>query len=84
MNSKLRAGALAPLILVAVVACTPTVPLTPAAHSTDPGCAEVIVRLPASVAGEAIRETNAQATGAWGNPAAVLYDFCQPVSSSRT
>jgi hypothetical protein len=75
MNSKIRAGAiaaLAPLFLVAVVACTPTVPLTPAANATDPVCAEVIVRLPSSVADQAIRETNAQATGAWGNPAAVL------------
>lgn len=75
MNSKLRTGALAalaPLFLLAVVACTPTVPLTPAADATNPDCAEVIVRLPPSLANESIRQTNAQATSAWGNPAAIL------------
>ncbi len=75
MNSKLRAGALlaiAPLVLVALAACTPTVALTPAADATNPGCAQIIVRLPDAVASQPIRQTNAQATGAWGNPTSVL------------
>ena len=46
--------------------------MTPARDATNPACADVIVHLPASVADEAARETNAQATGAWGDPAAVL------------
>ncbi|CAN5346767.1 hypothetical protein BH11ACT5_BH11ACT5_24630 [soil metagenome] len=32
----------------------------------------MIVRLPDDVTGLAIRETNAQATGAWGSPAQIL------------
>lgn len=39
--------------------------------SNDPACADVIVRLPNTVAGLDQRTTNAQATGAWGSPAAV-------------
>ncbi|MHC5795519.1 DUF3515 family protein [Lacisediminihabitans sp. FW035] len=65
-------GLLAPLLLAVLVACTPTVPLTPAVHATNPQCAEIIVRLPKSVVDQPIRETNAQATGAWGNPTSVL------------
>jgi hypothetical protein len=75
MNSKLRTGALlamAPLILAALAACAPTVALQPAAHATDPGCAEIIVRLPNSLDKQPIRQTNAQATGAWGDPTSVL------------
>jgi hypothetical protein len=58
--------------LLALTGCTPTVSLDPASGADDPGCAEVSVRLPDTVAGKAQRETNAQATGAWGDPAAVL------------
>jgi len=43
-----------------------------APQATDADCAAVIVRLPDVVAGQAERETNAQGTGAWGNPASVL------------
>jgi hypothetical protein len=75
MNSKLRLAALvavAPLALALLAACTPTVALSPAAHATDPKCAEIIVRLPQSVMDFPLRQTNAQATGAWGDPAAVI------------
>jgi len=56
----------------ALSGCAPTIDLAPAAHAGDPRCADVTVRLPDTVAGLAKRETNAQATGAWGDPAAVL------------
>ncbi|PRI11696.1 hypothetical protein B4915_04410 [Leucobacter massiliensis] len=39
--------------------------------ANDPACADVIVRLPSTVAELPKRTTNAQATGAWGDPAAV-------------
>lgn len=52
--------------------CAPTVALTPAADAGSPRCADVTVRLPDAVAGLAKRETDAQATGAWGSPASVL------------
>lgn len=43
-----------------------------APDANNPDCAEVIVRLPDSVDGLDRRFTNAQATGAWGDPASVL------------
>lgn len=61
------------LVLVTLVTgCTATVPLQPADGANDPKCAEVMVRLPDSVAGLERRSTNAQSTAAWGEPAAVI------------
>ncbi|UOE45405.1 DUF3515 family protein [Agromyces larvae] len=70
-----RAGALA-LALAAGAAlltgCARAVSLEPADDAADVACADVAVRLPDAVAGLAERETDAQGTGAWGDPAAVL------------
>lgn len=52
--------------------CAGEVPLEAAENANDPACADVIVRLPARVADLDKRTTNAQATGAWGDPAGVL------------
>lgn len=52
--------------------CATTVSLTPAKFANDPACADVTVRLPASVDGEPRRWTDAQATGAWGDPASII------------
>lgn len=46
--------------------------MQPAPDANDPACAEVTSRLPGSLAGESRRWTDAQATGAWGDPASVL------------
>lgn len=66
---------LAPVALLSTLllaGCGAIVPMTSAEDANDPACATVIVRLPQSVADLSKRETNAQATGAWGTPAAVL------------
>jgi len=63
------------LVLVptlALTGCAGAVPMTPAEDANNPACASVIVRLPDLVAEKPKRETNAQATGAWGTPASVL------------
>lgn len=65
------------LIVAAAVAfgaagCSRVVPLQAAAHANDPHCASVIVRLPDTVAKLSKRETNAQSTGAWGDPDAIV------------
>jgi hypothetical protein len=57
---------------IGLAGCTSTVSLDPAPHANDPGCAEVTVRLPGELGGLPRRWTDAQATGAWGDPAAVL------------
>ena len=62
----------ATLALLTLGGCATTVNLEPAANSNDPGCAEVMVRLPSQLGGLQERYTNAQATAAWGDPAAVL------------
>lgn len=45
--------------------------MQPAEGANDPACADVIVRLPDTVGGLERRTTDAQATGAWGNPVGV-------------
>jgi hypothetical protein len=61
------------LALVGVLSgCATAVVLKPAELANEPACAEVMVRLPDTVAGEPRRSTNAQSTAAWGNPAAVI------------
>jgi hypothetical protein len=67
-----RLLALAGVTAVLLAGCAPIVPLQPAADGVNAACADVIVRLPDTVDGQEKRETNAQGTGAWGSPAAVI------------
>ena len=62
---------LIPIVLL-LAGCTPIVNLGAAEFSNDPACAEVSVRLPDELGELQKRQTNAQATGAWGEPASVL------------
>ena len=48
--------------------CSPVVSLEPAADANNPDCAAAIVRLPDTVGSSTIRQTDAQATAAWGDP----------------
>jgi hypothetical protein len=69
--SRFRPVALAAGLLVTLAtltACAPTVALEPAGDANNAGCADVIVRLPDTVADLTRRETNAQSTAAWGSP----------------
>jgi len=68
----LLATALAAAATLALAGCAPAVALEPAADANNPRCAEVTVRLPDVVAELPERGTDAQATGAWGDPATVL------------
>ncbi|MFE7845130.1 DUF3515 family protein [Microbacterium sp. NPDC057407] len=58
--------------LITVTGCSSTVSMEPAPDADDPACAQVTAVLPGTLAGEPRRWTDAQATGAWGDPAAVL------------
>jgi hypothetical protein len=69
---------------VALAGCAAAVPLQPADDAVNPGCASVIVRLPETVADQPSRETNAQSTGAWGDPAAILLTCGVPVPGPTT
>jgi hypothetical protein len=72
MRATLRLSAVAVLALGLLTGCAQSVALTPAKDAANPECAEVITRLPESVADLLQRDTNAQATSAWGSPADVL------------
>lgn len=62
-------------MVLLLAGCTPIIALQPADDANNPDCAAVTVRLPDTVGGLPIRQTDAQATGAWGDPDAVLL-FC--------
>ena len=66
------AAALAAWATMALAGCAAAVTLDPAPLANDPRCADVTVRLPDTVDGQERRWTDAQATGAWGDPSAVL------------
>jgi hypothetical protein len=52
--------------------CAPILNLEPGPDANNPGCAEVVVRLPNQLGELPSRNTNAQGTGAWGEPASVI------------
>jgi hypothetical protein len=71
LRSFLAVGLSAAFALSAA-GCSPILNLEPGADSNNPGCAEVVVRLPNQLGELRARDTNAQGTGAWGEPASVL------------
>ncbi|MCJ1674682.1 DUF3515 domain-containing protein [Rathayibacter sp. VKM Ac-2929] len=67
-----RALPMVVLLALAAAGCTGTVPMQAAPTAAAVGCAAIVTRLPSDVVGLAERETDAQGTGAWGEPAQVL------------
>lgn len=65
---SLAAFGLTLVAAVGLTGCTTTVDLDPAEAANDPLCAEVTSNLPGTVSGQARLWTDAQATGAWGEP----------------
>jgi len=67
---------LAPLMATTLTlglsSCTAIVNLEAAPLANDPACAEITVRLPDVIGDQEKRATNAQATGAWGNPTSII------------
>ena len=71
------------VLLPLVTGCAATVNLEPAEFANDPACAEVSVRYPDQIGELDQRYTNAQATSAWGEPAAILVRCgLEPVEAS--
>ena len=63
---------LAVVATLGLTGCTTTIDLDPSPSANEPLCAEVTSQLPGTVSGEPRRWTDAQATGAWGEPAKIL------------
>ncbi|MBM7050936.1 DUF3515 family protein [Rothia sp. ZJ932] len=55
-----------------LVACSSPVNLTAAPDAAHPDCAKAMVAMPQELMGFTQRETTAQATTAWGDPAAII------------
>ena len=70
------------LLAVLVTGCAGAVDVDAAPHATDQGCAEVMATLRGAgyddLAGRQRRETDAQATAAWGDPPVVLRCGVEP------
>ncbi|PZE55534.1 DUF3515 domain-containing protein [Curtobacterium sp. MCPF17_047] len=74
LGSALGGVALAAAVVVGLTGCTNAVAMQPAPSANAAACAGAQVRLPATLNGTLpLRNTSAQATAAWGSPAAVLY-----------
>ncbi len=59
-----------PLLLTG---CSATVHLEPADEANSTTCANLMVRLPDTADGQIRRDTDAQGTAAWGQPAAIIF-----------
>lgn len=66
------AGLAATAALLTLNGCAAAVPMTAAPDAAAAECADVTVRLPEAIDDLERRETDAQATGAWGAPASVF------------
>ena len=76
------AGVLAAAALLS--GCTPVADVEAAPDAENPACAEVMVYLPVEVAETPLRDTNSQATAAWGNPSKVILRCGVPVPGPTT
>ncbi|CEA08468.1 hypothetical protein BN1051_01816 [Arthrobacter saudimassiliensis] len=76
------AGVLAAAALLS--ACTPVADVEAAPDAENPACAEVMVYLPVELAETPLRDTNSQATAAWGNPSKVILRCGVPVPGPTT
>jgi len=76
--------AAAAAVTLTLSGCASAVPMEPAEDANNPACADVIVRLPKTVAELEKRTTNAQSTGAWGDPVGVELRCGVPTSGPTT
>jgi hypothetical protein len=81
---RIRTAAVGVVAALALAGCAPTVSLDPAPDAANADCAAILVRLPGAVAGAERRDTDAQATAAWGSPASVILHCGVPVPGPTT
>lgn len=82
--------AAAAVALLALTGCTRALSLPPADDASDPGCAEVVVSLPAQIGDDSLaqpleqRDTTSQGSSAWGDPSAITLRCGMPVPAPST
>jgi len=82
-SRRLAAVAGAVLLAGVLAGCSTTVHLEPADDANNPGCAAISVLLPETDGGFDRVWTDAQATGAWGDPTVVLRCGVEPPAPSE-
>ncbi|THJ64953.1 DUF3515 domain-containing protein [Arthrobacter echini] len=60
------------VLVLALAGCSSTVSIDAAEDAADPRCADVMLALPPVVAEHEQRQTDSQATSAWGDPSQVV------------
>ncbi len=60
------------ILLLGVSGCASVVDVDPAGDAANARCADVMIALPPEVAENERRDTNSQATSAWGDPSSVV------------
>ncbi|KNH15621.1 hypothetical protein ACU18_16245 [Arthrobacter sp. ZBG10] len=55
-----------------LAACAPAVDVAAAGDAANPACAPMMVALPDAIGDSRLRQTNSQATAAWGDPSQVI------------
>lgn len=84
MPLRVSTAALLVIAGALLAGCSTTVAMRPAPDANNPLCAEVTVKLPKRVGTLERVFTDAQATGAWGEPSAVLLSCGVPVPPPTT
>ncbi|HPT95440.1 MAG TPA: DUF3515 family protein [Microbacteriaceae bacterium] len=87
MSRLLARVSLAAIVVVAgslLAGCSSTVSMQPAPDANNPLCADVTVKLPNRIGTLERQYTDAQATGAWGDPTGVLLSCGVPVPPPTT
>jgi len=72
-RARTTSGALLIVAALSLSGCAGVVPLEAGPEANDPECAAISVRVPDTIGELDRRRTDAQATVAWGDPAAVIY-----------
>ena len=67
-----------------LTACTPIADVEPAPDAANPDCATIMVALPSELADQQQRETDSQATAAWGEPSKIILRCGVPVPGPTT
>jgi len=71
-EGAVKVAAVMALAVASLSGCSQIVTLDAAPDSNNPKCAAITVRLPDTIENFALRDTDAQATGAWGTPSALI------------
>lgn len=83
-SSRVAVSAAVLVLAAGLSACTPIADVESAPDAANPDCATIMVALPSVLADQQQRETDSQATAAWGEPAKIILRCGVPVPGPTT